>query len=57
MNPQQLRESILSELPLLVQDTAFREAVLQITRFQFADKVETESHFDQMMARLDRLMD
>ncbi len=58
MNTQQLRELILRELPALIQnDSAFREAVLLISRTQFADKTETSSRFDHMMARLDRLME
>jgi hypothetical protein len=58
MSIQQLRETILNELPTLMQnDTAFREVVIQMTRFQFADKMETESRFEHVMARLDRMME
>jgi hypothetical protein len=34
-------------------NSAFREEVLSIARFHFADKVETESRFDRMMALLE----
>jgi hypothetical protein len=58
MKPQLTKEWILKELPALMKtDPAFREAVLEIGRYQFADKAETESHFDRMLARLDKKMD
>ncbi len=58
METQQVRQMILNELPKLMQsDTFFRESVISIARTQFADKAETESRFDKMMARFDRLMD
>ena len=58
METQELRELILKELPTLVQnDPAFREAVLEISRTRFADKTETESRFDHMMALLERKME
>ena len=57
MEAKQLRQTILNELPILMQNnTGFRDAVLQITRVQFADKVETESRFDSMMKLLERKM-
>ncbi len=34
-------------------NSAFREEVLSIARFHFADKVETESRFDRMMTLLE----
>lgn len=50
MDTQQIRELILKELPALIrQDSALREWVLNISRAQFADKIETENRFDQMM--------
>ena len=52
LNKQQ--EAILKELPIFMRDnSAFREEVLSIARFHFADKVETESRFDRMMALLE----
>lgn len=53
MEHQQLQEMILKELPALIQNNkAFRQAVIKITRHQFAAKVETESRFDRMMNEL-----
>jgi hypothetical protein len=50
MEPQQIKELILKELPTLMQqDSGLREWVLNIGRTQFADKAITESRFDQMM--------
>jgi hypothetical protein len=50
MEPQQIKELILKELPALMQqDSGLREWVLNIGRTQFADKAITESRFDQMM--------
>ena len=50
------QNAILKELPIFMRDnSAFREEVLSIARFHFADKVETESHFDRMMDELVRL--
>jgi len=58
MTQPQLREMILKELPMLIQsDTAFREAVLDISRGQFANRVQTGERFDHVMARLDRSME
>jgi hypothetical protein len=55
MSTKQLRTMILQELPVLMQsDTAFREAVLSISRSHFADKLETENRFDTMIERLER---
>jgi hypothetical protein len=57
MEAKQLRNVILDELPILMQNnTAFRDAVLQIARVQFADKAETDSRFDSMMKMLERKM-
>ncbi|MEN8221082.1 MAG: hypothetical protein ABFS56_32970, partial [Pseudomonadota bacterium] len=53
-----MRKIILNELPALMQnDLSIREVVLEISRTQFADRYETDTRFEQMMARLDRLMD
>ncbi|NJO16966.1 MAG: DUF3782 domain-containing protein [Thioploca sp.] len=50
MEPQQLKELILKELPTLIQqDSSLREWVLTIGRTQFAEQAATESRFDQMM--------
>jgi len=58
MESQQLRQIILNELPVLMQnDLSIRKAVLEISRTQFADRSETDTRFEQMMARLERLMD
>ena len=55
---QQVRQMILKELPALMQnDTAFRESVISIAQFQFADQAKTDNRFDQMMALLKRFMD
>jgi hypothetical protein len=55
---QQIRQMILNELPKLMQnDTAFRESVISIAQFQFADKAETDNRFDQMMTLFKRFMD
>jgi len=52
MENQELKEIVLRELPNLIQNTAFKELVLQITQTQYANKVETESRFDRMMDEL-----
>ena len=58
MEPKQLRDLILKELPTLMQnDPTLREAVLEISRTRFADKTETENRFDHMMALLERKME
>ena len=50
MEPQQLKELILKELPTLIQqDSSLREWVLTMGRTQFAEQAATESRFDQMM--------
>jgi hypothetical protein len=55
MENQQIRRLIRQELPLLLQhDREMREWVLTLTREQYADKRETESHFDQVLAELRR---
>jgi len=58
MEAQQLRETIIKELPILVQNNeAFRQAVLKITTSHFADKSETESRFDRMMDMFERRLE
>jgi hypothetical protein len=50
MEPLQIKELILKELPTLIQqDSSLREWVLMIGRTQFAEQTATESRFDQMM--------
>ena len=50
MEPQQIKELILKELPKLMQpDSGLREWVLNIGCTQFADKAVTERRFEQMM--------
>ena len=50
MEPLQIKELILKELPTLMQqDSRLREWVLTIGRTQFAEPAATESRFDQMM--------
>ena len=50
MEPQQIKELILRELPgLIQQDNRLRDWVLTIGRTQFAEQAATESRFDQMM--------
>ncbi|NJO16256.1 MAG: hypothetical protein HC877_11040 [Thioploca sp.] len=50
MEPLQIKELILKELPTLIQqDSSLREWVLTIGRTQFAEQTATESRFDQMM--------
>jgi hypothetical protein len=55
MENQQIRRLIRQELPVLLQqDREMREWVLTLTREQYADKRETDSHFDQVLAELRR---
>jgi hypothetical protein len=50
-----IREIVRSELPRAVrEDAEVRRAVWQVARDDFADKRETESHFDQLLAELRR---
>ncbi|NJO17156.1 MAG: hypothetical protein HC877_15855 [Thioploca sp.] len=50
MEPQQIKELILKELPKLMQpDSGLREWVLNIGCPQFADKAATEGRFEQMI--------
>ncbi len=53
MENQQIRQLIRQELPgLLQQDREMREWVLALTRERYADKGETESRFDRLLAEL-----
>ncbi|MEZ5582542.1 MAG: DUF3782 domain-containing protein [Candidatus Competibacteraceae bacterium] len=55
MNTESLKEVIKTELPgLLRDDPALREFILELTRHQYADRVETESRFDRVLAELQR---
>ncbi|MCK5878006.1 MAG: hypothetical protein KAG43_10245 [Candidatus Marithrix sp.] len=54
MEAQQLREIIIKELPILIQnDENFRRIILKISRTQFAGKAETENRIDRMMDMLE----
>ena len=53
MNAESLKEVIKKELPgLLRDDPALREFILNLTRQQYADRIETESRFDRILAEL-----
>jgi hypothetical protein len=55
MENHQIRQLIRQELPgLLQQDREMREWVLALTRERYADKGETESRFDRLLAELQR---
>ena len=55
MENQQLVELVREELPgILERDPALREWVLELTRGHYADKGETESHFDRLLDELRR---
>ena len=55
MEAQQLREMIIQELPMLVQNNeAFRQTVLKISSTHFADKAETENRFERMMDKIEQ---
>ncbi len=55
MENHQLIQLIRRELPgILQRDRELREWVLQLTREQYADKVETESRFDRLLEELRR---
>ncbi|MEE4379903.1 MAG: DUF3782 domain-containing protein [Candidatus Competibacteraceae bacterium] len=55
MNAESLKEVIKTELPgLLRDDPALREFILDLTRYQYADRTETESRFDRVLAELQR---
>jgi hypothetical protein len=50
-----IREIVRSEIPrALSEDPLARHAVWQVARSEFADKQETESRFDQLLAELRR---
>ena len=53
MENHQLVQLIREELPgILQRDRALRKWVLELTQTQYADKAETESRFDQVLAEL-----
>jgi hypothetical protein len=53
MNTLQVKEIIRRELPDLIRvDTDLQQLILHLSRQQFADKVETESRFDRLLAEL-----
>ncbi len=58
MEPQQIKELILRELPTLIQqDSSLREWVLTIGRTQFAEQTATESRFDHMVQLIQQQLD
>jgi|GEM_PF-466083 len=58
MQTEQIRKNILKELPILLQtDTAFRDMVLEIARPHFADKLETEHLFEEILAKFDNVIE
>ncbi len=53
MENQNIRQLIRQELPMILQhDREMREWVLTLTREQYADKFQTESRFDRILAEL-----
>jgi hypothetical protein len=55
MDALEVRELIREELPrLLEEDPETKDLVLRLARAQFADRKETESRFDQVLAELQR---
>ena len=55
VDSETIREIVRQELPLALQDDpAVRRAVWQLARDNFANKVETESRFDQVLAEIKR---
>ncbi len=55
MDIAQIKQTIRRELPTIMQeDPGMREFVLRLAREQFADKAETESRFDRLLAELRR---
>jgi len=58
MQTEQIRKKILKELPVLLQtDTAFRDMVLEIARPHFADKLEMEHLFEEILAKFDNVIE
>ena len=55
MEREKVRRIIYEELPeIMRQDKEVQQFILHLSRQQFADKVETESRFDRVLARLER---
>ncbi|MCP4110858.1 MAG: DUF3782 domain-containing protein [Desulfobacteraceae bacterium] len=53
MELQQLKETILRELPMLIQhDESVRKYILNICKPEFPDRLETESRFDRILNEL-----
>ncbi len=58
MQTQQVREMILKELPILLNnDDSFLETMLDIARPHFANKVEMKDRFNEIIAQLDHSID
>lgn len=54
-NREEIKKVIVAELPGMMQrDPEIREFIIELTKQRYADRVETESRFDQMMAELKR---
>ena len=55
ISEQQIKNIIMRELPrILEQDSEVRGLILRLSARQFADKQETESHFDRLLDELRR---
>ncbi|MCK5524443.1 MAG: hypothetical protein KAI83_15035, partial [Thiomargarita sp.] len=58
MQTQQVREMILKELPILLNnDDSFLETMLDIARPHFANKMEMKHRFNEIIAQLDHSID
>jgi len=55
MNKQQVREIIMQELPgILQKDAEMQRFILRLSRRHFADKQETNNHFDRLLDEMRR---
>jgi hypothetical protein len=55
MEPQQIKEITLAELPgIMARDPEVRDFILRLGQDHFADKVQTEGRFEQMLAEIQR---
>ncbi|HOW61681.1 MAG TPA: hypothetical protein P5326_01210 [Candidatus Contendobacter sp.] len=53
----ELRNQLRQELPgWLREDAEFRQWILNITRGEFADRIETESRFDRLDRKIGALV-
>ena len=53
----ELRNQLRQELPCwLREDAEFRQWILNITRGEFADRIETESRFDRLDRKIGALV-